>query len=133
MPYEYLDDQVTADVTFRAWGNDLVELFVAAADATANVMVDSLGSICATTTKRVDVEAEALDMLLLRFLDELIFHKDAAGLILRAGAIRIDASAAFSGRADFSQGRGGTDPAGRCHSYRRVRNRPLPPDGGTRR
>jgi SHS2 domain-containing protein len=93
MPYEYLDDEVTADVTFRAWGSDLVELFVAAADATANAMVDSLGSIRATTTKRVAVEAEALDMLLLRFLDELLFHKDAEGLILRAGAIRIDASA----------------------------------------
>jgi SHS2 domain-containing protein len=90
MPYEYLDDQVTADLTFRAWGNDLVELFVAAADATANAMVDSLGSIRAVTTQRVDVEATALDMLLLRFLDELIFHKDAEGLILRAGVIRID-------------------------------------------
>jgi SHS2 domain-containing protein len=93
MPYEYLDDQVTADVTFRAWGGDLAELFAAAADATANAMVNSLGSIRTTTTRSVDVEAEALDMLLLRFLDELIFHKDAEGLILRAGAIRIEESA----------------------------------------
>jgi SHS2 domain-containing protein len=91
MPYEFLDDQVTADLTFRAWGRDLVEVFVAAADATANAMVDSLESIRPLMTRRVEVEAAAPDMLLLRFLDELIFHKDATGLILRAGVIRIDA------------------------------------------
>jgi SHS2 domain-containing protein len=94
MPYEYLDDEVTADVTFRAWGADLAELFGAAADATANAMVEPLGAIRPLTTKRVEVEAEGLDLLLLRFLDELIFHKDAEGLILRAGTACISELAA---------------------------------------
>jgi SHS2 domain-containing protein len=90
VPYEYLEDSVTSDVTFRAWGRDLPELFTAAADATTNLMVGALDSISPTVTKPVCVNAEALDLLLLRFLEELIFHKDAEGLILRATGVRVE-------------------------------------------
>lgn len=89
MPYEYLEDGVTSDVTFRAWGGDLDELFTAAADATANLMVRSLDSIEPRVTVPVTVNAEALDLLLMRFLDEMVFHKDAAGLLLRATAVHV--------------------------------------------
>jgi SHS2 domain-containing protein len=89
MPYEYLEDDVTSDVTFRAWGRDLDELFTAAADATTNLMVASLDSIQPRVTVPVTVSAEVLDLLLMRFLDELVFHTDAAGLILRATAVRV--------------------------------------------
>ena len=92
MPYEYLEDSVTSDVTFRAWGRDLDELFTAAADATTNLMVGALESISPTVTKAAFVDAEALDLLLLRFLEELIFHKDAEGLILRATDVRVEAA-----------------------------------------
>ena len=92
MPYEYLEDSVTSDVTFRAWGRDLDELFTAAADATTNVMVGAVESISPTVTKPASVNAEELDLLLLRFLEELIFHKDAEGLILRATAVRVEAA-----------------------------------------
>jgi len=89
MPYEYLEDGVTSDVTFRAWGGDLDELFTAAADATANLMVGSLDSIEPRVTVPVTMNAEALDLLLMRFLDELVFHKDAARLLLRATAVHV--------------------------------------------
>ena len=92
MPYEYLEDSVTSDVTFHAWGRNLDELFAAAADATTNVMVGALESISPTVTKVASVNAEALDLLLLRFLEELIFHKDAEGLILRATDVRVEAT-----------------------------------------
>ncbi len=90
MPYEYLEDSVTSDVTFRAWGRDLDELFTAAADATTNVMVEALESISPTVTKAAHANAEALDLLLVRFLEELIFHKDAEGLILRATGVHVE-------------------------------------------
>jgi len=90
MPYEYVEDGVTSDVSFHAWGNDLDELFTAAADATANVMVAELASIEARVSKHVAVSAEELDLLLLRFLDELIFHKDAEALLLRADGVHVD-------------------------------------------
>ena len=45
MPYRYLEDIATADVAFEARGKDLAELFMAAAEATMNVMVADLDSI----------------------------------------------------------------------------------------
>jgi SHS2 domain-containing protein len=89
MPYEYLEDAVTSDVTFRASGRDLDELFTAAADATTNCMVEELDSVRPAVTLPLSVEAAALDLLLMRFLDEIVFHKDAKGLMLRAGHVRV--------------------------------------------
>jgi protein archease len=90
MPYEYLEEGVTSDITFHAWGRDLDELFTAAADATTNVMVRSLDSIQPSARRAAVVRADALDLLLLRFLDEIIFHKDAATLLLRAGEVHVE-------------------------------------------
>ena len=37
-----LEDLAAADVAFQAWGTNLEETFIAAADATMNVMVEDL-------------------------------------------------------------------------------------------
>jgi SHS2 domain-containing protein len=89
MPYEYLAHGVTSDVTFRTTGHDLDALFAAAADATTNLMVNRLESIAPAVTIPVTVYAEELDLLLLRFLDELVFHKDAERLLLRATDVHV--------------------------------------------
>lgn len=90
MPYEYLAEGVTSDVTFRASGPDLDTLFTAAADATANLMVRRLDSIAPAVSIPVLVRADALDLLLLRFLEELVFHKDAERLLLRATEAHVE-------------------------------------------
>ena len=90
MPYEFPDDGVTSDVTFHAWGRSLEELFTAAADATLNVMVRSLDSVQPLETRSVSVEADALDLLLMRFLDELVYRKDVEELLLRATEVRVE-------------------------------------------
>ena len=90
MPYEFLDDGVTSDVTFHAWGASLEELFSAAADATLNVMVRSVESVRPLETRSASVEADALDLLLMRFLDELIYRKDVEELLLRAKELHVD-------------------------------------------
>jgi SHS2 domain-containing protein len=92
MPYEYVEDGVTSDVTFHAWGRNLDELFTTAADATANVMVASIESVRPLVSRTVSVSADALDLLLMRLLDELIFYKDAEGLLLRACAVHVTAA-----------------------------------------
>ena len=92
MPYEFLDDGVTSDVTFHAWGSSLEELFAAAADATLNVMVRSVESVRPLETRSVSVEADELDLLLKRFLDELIYRKDVEELLLRATEVHVDAA-----------------------------------------
>ena len=90
MPWEFLENGVTSDVTFRASGRDLGEVFTAAAEATATAMIEDAATVVRPTVAiPVAVTAPALDLLLLRFLDELIFHKDARALILRAEDVRI--------------------------------------------
>lgn len=89
MPYKYLEDIATADIAFEAWGNTLEEMFVAAADATMNVMVWDLKTITSQRNKKISAEADALDMLLFRFLQELIFFKDAERLLLRTPQVSI--------------------------------------------
>jgi SHS2 domain-containing protein len=88
--YEYLADGVTSDVSFRARAPDLDGLFAAAADATTNLMVRSLDSIAPAVSIPITVRAEALDLLLLRFLEELVFYKDAQCLLLRAANVRVE-------------------------------------------
>jgi len=92
VPYEFLDDGVTSDVTFHAWGGSLEELFAAAADATLNVMVRSVESVRSLESRSVSVEADELDLLLKRFLDELIYRKDVEELLLRATEVHVDAA-----------------------------------------
>jgi SHS2 domain-containing protein len=89
MPYEFVDELTVADIAFRAWGHDLEETFVAAADAVMNAMVENLDAIQPRATRTLRVEHEALDMLLFNFLQELIYYKDAEQLLLRVPQVRI--------------------------------------------
>jgi SHS2 domain-containing protein len=90
MPYRYLEEIATADVAFEAWGASIEEVFIAAADATMNVMVQELATIAARVRRPLSLEAEAPDMLLFALLQELIFFKDAEQLLLRVCRVRIE-------------------------------------------
>lgn len=83
MPYRYLDDIATGDVAFEAMGKTLEELFIAAADATVNVMVEDLSAIARAEEMRLEVTNPDLDLLLYNFLNELVFFKDARKLLVR--------------------------------------------------
>jgi SHS2 domain-containing protein len=85
-----LEDIATADIAFEAWGKTLDEMFIAAADATMNVMVEDLSSIADFERRMIEVSAEEVDMLLFEMLQELIFFKDADMLLLRLPAITIE-------------------------------------------
>ena len=89
MPYRYLEGIAIADVAFEATGRTLEALFVAAADATTNVMVGDLASIADRERRTIRAEEEAPDMLLLAFLQELIYYKDAERLLLRVPEVHI--------------------------------------------
>jgi SHS2 domain-containing protein len=89
MPYEYLEDVATADIAFRAWDLTLEGVFVAAAAATMNVMVEDLASIQPVIERAIRLENPSLEMLLFDFLQELIYYKDAETLLLRVPAIWI--------------------------------------------
>lgn len=89
MPYEYLDDIATADVAFVARGDSIEELFVSAADATMNVMVADLDTISPAEYRTIQVEDEAVDLVLFDLLQEIIFYKDAENLLLRITGITV--------------------------------------------
>jgi len=89
MPYAFVDELTLADIAFRAWGRDLEETFVAAADAVMNAMVEDLDAIQPRDTRTLSVEHEARDLLLFNFLQELIYYKDAEQLLLRVQQLRL--------------------------------------------
>ncbi len=89
MPYGFLEDIATADIAFSAWGRDLEETFIAASDATMNVMVENLDSIQPLERRVFQLQNEALDMLLFDLLQELIYYKDSEQLMLRIRQVQI--------------------------------------------
>lgn len=92
MPYRYLEGIATADVAFQAWGKSIEEMFVEAAEATMNVMVEELAAIERRETVSLVMENGDLDMLLFDFLGELVYLKDARRLLLRVFNLAITSS-----------------------------------------
>ena len=90
MPFEFLDDAVTSDVTFRAWGGSLEEMFCAAVDATTALMLPALETLRTNERVPLAITGESLEDALWRLLEEIVFHKDASGLLLRVRELRVD-------------------------------------------
>jgi len=91
MPYAYADDIAIADLAFRAWGQTLEETFIAAAEATMHAMVEDLATIAPRQQRAFELHDEQLDLLLLQFLQELLFYKDAQRLMLRVCEVKLKA------------------------------------------
>ena len=91
MPYAYADDIAIADLAFRAWGQTLEETFIAAAEATMHAMVEDLATIAPREQRAFELHDEQLDLLLLQFLQELLFYKDAQCLMLRVCEVKLKA------------------------------------------
>ncbi len=91
MPFKFLEETATADIAFEAVGRDLEETFTAAADATMNVMVEELDAVQPREERNFALENEKLDLLLLDFLQELIYYKDAEQLMLRVVHVQVQA------------------------------------------
>lgn len=82
MRFEFIEDIAIADVAFRAWGATVEEAFAASALATMRVMVEDLDSIGRREERQVELQHASLELLLFDFLQEIIFFKDAEGLLL---------------------------------------------------
>ena len=84
-----LVDEVTSDVTFVARGATLEELFSQAAAALLSVTLEQPEVLQARERRAVRLAEPDLELLLLRFLNELIYLRDAESLLLRAARLRI--------------------------------------------
>jgi SHS2 domain-containing protein len=89
----------TGDLAFEARGESLPALFAAAAEALLSATVSNPEAVEARRREAVRLAEPDLELLLLRFLNELIFLRDARGLLLRAGAlaVRTDGEARLEG------------------------------------
>jgi SHS2 domain-containing protein len=80
MPFKFLPNIAVADVAFKARAKTIEELFVECAIATEEVMVNTKG-VKPTVKKSIFLSSEAMDKLLFDWLSELVYYKDAEGLI----------------------------------------------------
>ena len=79
-----------ADVAFEAEGTSLEELFTSAWDATLRVMIENPTALHSSSRKSIAIEDQSVDLLLVNFLQELIYYKDAEALLLRLEHCRIE-------------------------------------------
>lgn len=74
----------TSDLAFEAHAPTLGGLFAAAADALLAASVANPHAVGAGGCQTLALEEPDVELLLLRFLNELVFLRDARGLLLRA-------------------------------------------------
>jgi SHS2 domain-containing protein len=96
--YRFIEDVAIADCALELDGADLDDLFATAAEALAAVMVDP-ASVEQTIERTVDLEAEAIDVLLFDWLAELILRKDRDGEIFTGVALHVSNAAPWTLRA----------------------------------
>jgi SHS2 domain-containing protein len=90
VPYRWLEDAPISDAGFEAWGETLAECFRSAADALLALMLGNPESLEARERRHVEVEHEALEYLLVRFLEEILYFKDAERLFLRVAECEVE-------------------------------------------
>lgn len=76
----FLDDIATADLAFDAFGDSPQELFQAATDALIEAMADPQ-TVCSPWQQTIEREDEDLASLLFDWLCDMVYWKDAAGVV----------------------------------------------------
>ena len=89
MSYRFLDGLSLADLAFEVTGSSADELFADAWEAALRVMIEEPSSLERRVRRVIELENESLEHLLVDFLQELLFHKDAEGLLLRLANCRV--------------------------------------------
>jgi len=91
--FEFVEG-ATGDLTFVARGERPEDLFAAAAEALLAATVEDPGAVRDVERRSIRLEEPSLDLLLLRFLNELVYLRDAEELLLRARDVRLARDAA---------------------------------------
>lgn len=89
MDYEIVEGLTTADIAFRAYGSSLSDLFLSASHALISIMLKDENSIEGTSDKRIEMNDVNIEMLLVDFLNELLFYKDSELLLIKPKTISI--------------------------------------------
>ena len=103
-----LDDVAVADCAWEIDAADLPDLFATAATALAELTVDPT-TLADAAEAHIELSAEALDLLLFDFLSDLIWRRDAEGVVLHRGVIVVTGDGPH--RLDARLAGGRLDPA----------------------
>ena len=87
-----LEGLTLADVAFRAEEAGLEELFRTAWRATLELMLPDPSRLRARERRRIALANPAVDLLLFDLLGELIYYKDAEGLLLGLEKLALESS-----------------------------------------
>lgn len=90
MPYQFVEGVSVADIAFEATGRDLAELLREAALAVTATMVRDLASVEPREQRHIEVRAEDPERLLHKFLQEVVYFKDAELLLLAAFQVEVE-------------------------------------------
>ena len=99
--FEFVEG-ATADLTFVARGDTLESAFAAAAQALLAATVEDPGTVERRERRSVAVEEPDLKLLLVRFLNELDYLRDAEELLLHPDRLEIQRDGAARLRAELS-------------------------------
>jgi len=92
MDYEILDNITSADIAVAVTGENLNELFMKGGMALVSEMTDDPGKIIEKEIRSGTLRHEELDLLFFGFLNEILFYKDAEGVILKPINVEIESS-----------------------------------------
>ena len=98
--FEFVD-RVTSDLSFIARGPTLEALFAAAAEALLAATVEDPASVAARVRRQIRLEEPDPELLLLRFLNELVYLRDAEQLLLHPRHVRLSVNDAAHLEAEF--------------------------------
>lgn len=87
--FRFLEDIALADSAFEARGDTPSELFRAAAQAVIETMV-APETVTPTLTKPISRHDRSLENLLFDWLADIVYLKDAEGLVFRDAACTVD-------------------------------------------
>ena len=87
--YEYFD--VTADIGFKAYGDNLNEAFENAGVAMFNIITDT-SNVCPTVEVSFEITSEDHVSLLYDYLEELLFHHEIDFMLFSEFHVEIDES-----------------------------------------
>lgn len=78
--FRFLDDIALADLAFQAEGDSVLELFRAATGALLETLADP-STVAATWARKIEHVCGTPDELLFEWLSDLVYWKDAAGVV----------------------------------------------------
>lgn len=88
MSYQYLETTLSKSLTFEAFGTSLEGLFLSAAEGLLGVMVADIDAVRGKDQQIMHLEDRSLDLLLFRFLQEIVFLKNARGILVQITGLR---------------------------------------------